>query len=200
MCTRIVVLRDGHVAAELGGDGLTEHALVSAMEGDERDPDVSPRARHRAGRARARPRRAQARPAARAPRASASRAASPSTASARSTCGWGSSCCSRSGCPDTFPNVATAKQILNANAITALAALSITSRWRRGLRPVVRVHHDAQRRRRRHFVADGVPLVPAVALALSCRPGHRRDQRDRRRVMRIDSFIATLATGSLIQR
>ena len=28
--------------------------------------------------------------------------------------------------PDTFPSVATAKQILNANAITALAALSIT--------------------------------------------------------------------------
>ena len=28
--------------------------------------------------------------------------------------------------PETFPNLATAKQILNANAITALAALSIT--------------------------------------------------------------------------
>ena len=36
MCTRVVVLRDGHIAAELGGDGLTEHALVSAMEGEER--------------------------------------------------------------------------------------------------------------------------------------------------------------------
>ena len=34
MCTRIVVLRDGRVAAELSGDGLTEHALVSAMEGE----------------------------------------------------------------------------------------------------------------------------------------------------------------------
>src|SRR5829696_9018003 len=28
--------------------------------------------------------------------------------------------------PETFPNIATAKQILNANAITALAALAIT--------------------------------------------------------------------------
>ena len=34
MCTRIVVLRDGRVGAELGGDGLTEHALVNAIEGE----------------------------------------------------------------------------------------------------------------------------------------------------------------------
>jgi ribose transport system ATP-binding protein len=33
MCTRVVVLRNGRVAAELGSDGLTEHALVRAMEG-----------------------------------------------------------------------------------------------------------------------------------------------------------------------
>jgi ribose transport system ATP-binding protein len=36
MCTRVVVLREGRVAAELDGDGLTEHALVSAMEGEHR--------------------------------------------------------------------------------------------------------------------------------------------------------------------
>jgi ABC-type sugar transport system ATPase subunit len=36
MCTRVVVLRGGKVAAELGGEGLTEHALVSAMEGEDR--------------------------------------------------------------------------------------------------------------------------------------------------------------------
>ena len=35
MCTRVVVLRDGRVATELGADGRTEHALVRAMEGDE---------------------------------------------------------------------------------------------------------------------------------------------------------------------
>jgi len=35
MCTRVAVLRNGRVAAELGTDGLTEHALVSAMEGEE---------------------------------------------------------------------------------------------------------------------------------------------------------------------
>jgi ABC-type sugar transport system ATPase subunit len=33
MCTRVVVLRNGRVAAELSSDGLTEHALVRAMEG-----------------------------------------------------------------------------------------------------------------------------------------------------------------------
>jgi ABC-type sugar transport system ATPase subunit len=35
MCTRVVVLRNGRVASELGADGLTEHALVRAMEGAE---------------------------------------------------------------------------------------------------------------------------------------------------------------------
>ena len=40
MCTRIVVLRNGHVAAELEADGLTEHALVRAMEGEERVHDA----------------------------------------------------------------------------------------------------------------------------------------------------------------
>ena len=39
MCTRVVVLRDGRVRAEFGADGLTEHALVRAMEGeDDADP------------------------------------------------------------------------------------------------------------------------------------------------------------------
>jgi len=40
MCTRIVVLRDGHAAADLAAEGLTEHALVRAMEGDERVRDA----------------------------------------------------------------------------------------------------------------------------------------------------------------
>ena len=33
MCTRIVVLRNGTVADELDGDGLTQQALISAIEG-----------------------------------------------------------------------------------------------------------------------------------------------------------------------
>ena len=35
MCTRVVVLRGGRVAAELGADGLTEHELVNAIEGEQ---------------------------------------------------------------------------------------------------------------------------------------------------------------------
>ena len=34
MCTRIVVLRDGEVAEEMNPEGLTQQALVSAIEGD----------------------------------------------------------------------------------------------------------------------------------------------------------------------
>jgi ribose transport system ATP-binding protein len=33
MCTRVVVLKGGRVVAELGGEGLTENALVNAIEG-----------------------------------------------------------------------------------------------------------------------------------------------------------------------
>ena len=52
--------------------------------------------------------------------------------------------------PDTFPTLDTAKQILNTNAITGLAALAILIPLvGPRLRPVVRVHHDAERRRRR---------------------------------------------------
>ena len=35
ICTRVVVLRHGRVAAELAGEGLTEHILVNAIEGDD---------------------------------------------------------------------------------------------------------------------------------------------------------------------
>jgi ribose transport system ATP-binding protein len=34
MCTRIVVLHDGRAGVELGADGLTEHELVNAIEGE----------------------------------------------------------------------------------------------------------------------------------------------------------------------
>jgi ABC-type sugar transport system ATPase subunit len=33
MCTRVAVLREGRVVAQLGGQGLTEHVLVNAIEG-----------------------------------------------------------------------------------------------------------------------------------------------------------------------
>jgi len=34
MCTRVVALRDGRIAGEFAGDGLTEHELVNAIEGE----------------------------------------------------------------------------------------------------------------------------------------------------------------------
>ena len=102
--------------------------------------------------------------------------------------------------PETFPNLATAKQILNANAITALAALSITIplaarvfdlsfAFVMTLTGVVVAHLIAK---------DGVPVVPAIALALGVGVGVGVINAVVVVVMRIDSFIATLATGSLI--
>jgi ribose transport system permease protein len=102
--------------------------------------------------------------------------------------------------PDTFPNLATAKQILNANAITALGALSITIPLAARvfdlsfagvmtLTGVVVAHLIAK---------DGVPLVPAVALALAVGLGVGLINAIVVVVMRIDSFIGTLATGSLL--
>jgi ribose transport system permease protein len=102
--------------------------------------------------------------------------------------------------PETFPNLATAKQILNANAITALAALSITIplaarvfdlsfAFVMTLTGVVVAHLIAK---------DGVPVVPAIAIALGVGVGIGVINAVVVVVMRIDSFIGTLATGSLI--
>ena len=102
--------------------------------------------------------------------------------------------------PDTFPSVATAKQILNANAITALAALSITIPLAArvfdlsfaGVMVLTGVTVA-------HLIAkDGVALVPAIGIALAVGLGVGVINAVVVVVMRIDSFIATLATGSLI--
>jgi ribose transport system permease protein len=102
--------------------------------------------------------------------------------------------------PETFPNLATAKQILNANAITALAALSITIPlaarvFDLSFAGVMTLTGVAVA----HLIAkDGVPLVPAIALALGVGLGIGLINAVVVVVMKIDSFIATLATGSLI--
>jgi ribose transport system permease protein len=102
--------------------------------------------------------------------------------------------------PDRFPQVETAKQILNANALTALAALSITI-------PLATRVFDLSFAftmslagvAAAHFVAVGMPLGVALALALAIAVGIGLVNATVVVVMRIDSFIATLATGSLIQ-
>ena len=102
--------------------------------------------------------------------------------------------------PETFPNLATAKQILNANAITALAALAITIPLSARvfdlsfafvitLTGVVVTHLIAE---------NGLPLVPAIAIALAVGLGVGVINGVVVVVMKIDSFIGTLATGSLI--
>jgi len=102
--------------------------------------------------------------------------------------------------PDTFPTLATVKQVFNANAITALAALSITIplaarvfdlsfAYTMTLAGVVAAH----------FVATGVPLTLAVLLGLATGLAIGLVNAIVVVGMRIDSFIATLATGSLIQ-
>jgi ribose transport system permease protein len=102
--------------------------------------------------------------------------------------------------PETFPNLATAKQILNSNAITALGALSITIPltarvFDLSFAGVMTLTGVAVA----HLIAkDGVPVVPAIALALALGLGVGVINAVVVVVMRIDSFIATLATGSLI--
>jgi len=102
--------------------------------------------------------------------------------------------------PETFPNLLTAKQILNSNAITGLAALSVTI-------PLAARVFDLSFALNMtlcgvavaHFVVDGVPLVLAVAIGVLIGLTVGLINATVVVVMKIDSFIATLATGSLIQ-
>jgi ribose transport system permease protein len=103
--------------------------------------------------------------------------------------------------PDTFPTTATAKQILNSNAITGLAALSITIPlaarvFDLSFAYVMTLTGVAVAQ----FIAhDGIPVVPAVGLGIAIGLLIGLINAFVVVTMRIDSFIATLATGSLIQ-
>src|SRR4051794_12327615 len=103
--------------------------------------------------------------------------------------------------PETFPNLDTAKQILNSNAITGLAALSITIPlaarvFDLSFAYVMTLTGVAVA----HFIAkDGIPLVPALGLGLAIGAAIGTINAVVVVMMRIDSFIGTLATGSLIQ-
>jgi ribose transport system permease protein len=101
--------------------------------------------------------------------------------------------------PDTFPNLGTAKQILNANAVTGLAALAITI-------PLAARVFDLSFAytmtlagvAAAHFVVTGMPLPVALAIGLAIGVAIGLINAVVVVVMKIDSFIATLATGSLI--
>jgi ribose transport system permease protein len=102
--------------------------------------------------------------------------------------------------PNEFANVATAKQILNANAITALAALAVVI-------PLAARVFDLSFAftmtlsgvATAHFVAVGTPLALAVLLGVAIGAAIGVINAIVVVTMRIDSFIGTLATGSLIQ-
>jgi ribose transport system permease protein len=102
--------------------------------------------------------------------------------------------------PQTFPTISTVKQVLNANALTALGALAITIplaarvfdlsfAYTMTLTGVITAH----------FLSVGVSLVPAVLLGLGAGVLIGVINAFVVVVLRIDSFIGTLATGSLIQ-
>jgi ribose transport system permease protein len=102
--------------------------------------------------------------------------------------------------PDTFPTLDTAKQILNTNAITGLAALSITI-------PLAARVFDLSFAYVMtltgvlvaKLVIGGTPLGIAVLLGIGVGLAIGVINALVVVVARIDSFIGTLATGSLIQ-
>ncbi|HEY2936297.1 MAG TPA: ABC transporter permease [Gaiellaceae bacterium] len=102
--------------------------------------------------------------------------------------------------PHTFPTVSTVKQVVNTYAITGIAALAITIPlsarvFDLSFAYVINLCGVAVA----YFVVHGVGLVGAVVLALLVGLGMGVVNGFVIVVMKIDSFIGTLATGALIQ-
>ena len=118
LCTRALVLHDGAVAQELEGRGLTEHRLVQAMEGVERRPSDDNdqslgRRPHSPGYDEQVPLKTRL-----------SNALSPSKIGGVYVL-LGLIVLFSIWVPDTFPEGDTARQILNSNAISAMAAFTL---------------------------------------------------------------------------
>lgn len=101
--------------------------------------------------------------------------------------------------PSTFATMTTVKQILNSDSISGIAALAITIPFCAGVFDlsfgyVMSLTGVAAA----HFLVSGWGVVPAVALALVVGLGMGVINGVVVVVMRIDSLIGTLATGSLI--
>jgi ribose transport system permease protein len=100
---------------------------------------------------------------------------------------------------ETFPHVATVKQILNANAFTGLAALAITIPlcarvFDLSFANVMTLTGVAVT----YFIHHGIPVIPAIVLALGVGLAVGIGNALVIVVMKIDSFIGTLATGLLV--
>jgi ribose transport system permease protein len=101
--------------------------------------------------------------------------------------------------PETFPEVATAKQVVDSYAVTGLAALAITIPlcarvFDLSFAAVITLTGVATAR----LVVEGVGIVPAVALGLLLGLAMGLVNGIVVVVMKIDSFIGTLATGLLM--
>jgi len=102
--------------------------------------------------------------------------------------------------PDTFPTLDTAKQILNSNAITGLAALAITIPlaarvFDLSFAFVMTLTGVAVAK----LVVGGTPLLVAILIGIGIGLAIGLINATVVVVAKIDSFIGTLATGSLIQ-
>jgi ribose transport system permease protein len=100
---------------------------------------------------------------------------------------------------ETFPHVATVKQVLNSNAITALSALAITIPlcarvFDLSFASVMTLTGVSVT----YFIHHGIGLVPSILLALAIGLGVGLGNGVVIVAMKIDSFIGTLATGLLI--
>jgi ribose transport system permease protein len=102
--------------------------------------------------------------------------------------------------PETFPNWGTVQQILNGNAITALAALALVIPLCAGLFDLSFAYTmSLSGVTAAHFVAIGWGVVPAILIALAVAVAIGVINGLIVIKLHIDSFIGTLATGSLIQ-
>lgn len=102
--------------------------------------------------------------------------------------------------PDTFATWSTAKQILNDNAATALMALSlVVPLCTRTFDLSIGFVASLSAVTAAYFLGEGWAVVPAVSVAIGGALFVGMVNATIVVVMGVDSFIATLATGSLIQ-
>jgi len=102
--------------------------------------------------------------------------------------------------PTTFATSQTAKQILNDNAATGLMALSlIIPLCTRTFDLSVGFVASLTAVTSTYMIAHGMPVVPAVLIAVGAALAVGLVNATVVVVMGVDSFIATLATGSLIE-
>lgn len=102
--------------------------------------------------------------------------------------------------PSTFGSWVTVKQILNENAVTGLMALSLivplcTRTFDLSIGFVATLSSVVST----YAIAHGIPVVPSVAIAILAALFVGVVNAVVVVGMRVDSFIATLATGSLIE-